>query len=88
MQIEVAEKEALGIYAQRYLGRSSHMKRLYLPLLIATIAFVVSLFLMPYIGDWLGFLLFFILVSPIIYISWRRLYNSNKYARSQIKEQG
>lgn len=87
MQIEVTEKEARGIYSQRYLAKSSKFKYFYLPLLIVGIAFIVSLFSMQYIGDWLGLLLFIIMISPPAYLYIRISRSTRKYARKQIEEQ-
>lgn len=88
MQIELTEKEARGIYSQRYLAKSSRFKYLYLPLLIAGVALVVSLFSMAFIGDWPGLLLFVILISPSVYLFWRLTHNSGEYAKKQLGEQG
>lgn len=87
MQIEVTEKEARGIYSQRYLAKISKVKYFYLPLVIAGIALLAGLYSMPYIGDWLGVLLFAILISPSLYLFWRTSHNSGKYAKTQLEEQ-
>ena len=87
MQMEVTEKEAKSIYSQRYLAKSSRVRYLYLPIVIAFVALVVSLYSMQHIGDWLGVFLFAILISPSVYLFWRVSHNSDKYAKSQIEEQ-
>jgi len=86
MYMEVTEEEAKSIYSQRYLAKSSRLKYLYLPIVIAFIALVASLYSMPRIGDWLGVLFFSILISPSVYLFWRVTHNSGKYAKTQIEE--
>ena len=87
MQIEVTEIEAKSIYSQRYVSGVSRFKYQFLPLIIAGVAMLVSLFSMSYIGDWLGLLLFVVLLSPSGYLYWSLIRNSRNYAKKQIEGQ-
>jgi len=86
MQIEVTEKEALGIYSQRYMDKRKKAKCI--PLFILAVAIIVSWFTLSEARQWLSLVILVIIASPAIYMSLRTARASGKYARKQIEEQG
>ena len=84
MQIEVTEREAMGIYSQRYLD-SLGRKRYIAPVIFA-VALLLALLTMYYVDDWLGVGVFVVLSSPSIYITFKNAKDSGKYAKRLIED--
>lgn len=85
MQIEITEKEALGIYSQRYLDGLSR-KRKYLPVAISVLALVIGIGVMSFVHDWLGAGAFVVLASPSVFMVLREARASRKYFIDQMME--
>ena len=85
MQIEVTEKEAMGIHAQRYLD--SKGKKQHLPFAILVLGVVVCLFLLYSFNAWIGIGIFAIFWAFSIYLSVRWNKDSEKHDRAIIGEE-
>jgi len=86
MKLEVTEQEAKGIYRQRYIREKVGNKFLYLiiyPLLFLSV--VVGWWVMS-VNDWLGFVVFAVLVLLPVGLVVRKAKRAKAYACSQIAE--
>jgi len=84
MQIEVTNREARGIYSQRYINNLGSTN--YIPSVILLVGLVLALFMMYYGFPWLGVGFFVLMSFPSIFLTLRIARNSSKYAKKMIEE--
>ena len=85
MQIEVTEKEAMGIYSERHYDKLG--KKRYIPPAIFAIALFAGLMVMYYVNDWMGVGVFVLLSIPSVFMTLKSARTSGQYAKKLIEEQ-